>query len=173
MPACSDDYPCEIVRADQRCGQCCIIVPGCAVRTEQFAEHNKHSSLHFTILHSKNECVCISCCRWFGRRLLSSPVCQEGICQRLARSPLFDYTTCPAQCCRHLCASERKWQSSKNTRNEEWHSSIFLNSDAFLAATRLSVIIVNALWIAVDTDYNDQDLLIYARPEFQIMETLS
>lgn len=53
----------------------------------------------------------------------------EGICQRLARSPLFDYTT-------------------------------------------LSVIIVNALWIAVDTDYNDQDLLIYARPEFQIMENL-
>ena len=45
--------------------------------------------------------------------------------------------------------------------------------DAFLPATRLCVIIVNALWIAVDTDYNDQDLLIYARPEFQIMETLS
>ena len=35
------------------------------------------------------------------------------------------------------------------------------------------MIIFNALWIAVDTDNNDKDLLIHARLEFLIMERLS
>ncbi|CAE7342325.1 unnamed protein product [Symbiodinium natans] len=53
----------------------------------------------------------------------------DGMFQRIARSPLFDYCT--------LC-----------------------------------MIIFNALWIAIDTDNNDKDLLIHARPEFLIMESL-
>merc|ERR1719181_678658 len=53
----------------------------------------------------------------------------EGICQRVARSFLFEQIT-------------------------------------------LAVIVFNSLWIAIDADYNDADVLIHSHAVFIIMENL-
>jgi len=48
----------------------------------------------------------------------------------------------------------------------------FIAKHVIFERTMLAIIALNAIWIAVDTDYNDAEVLIVAHPVFQVAENL-